>query len=114
MRKVTQPFSPYIEKALRGERCSRQGYLPHNLAGRRYFHIDYVPDKDADGKVRGAYVLIQDLTELKQAEEKFRAFVEAAPDAMIIHDAQGKIVVINAQAERMFGYSRRGTDRPAC
>lgn len=97
---------PYIEKALRGERCSREGYLPHNLAGRRYFHIDYVPDKDGDGKVRGTYVLIQDLTELKQTEEKFRAFVETAPDAMVIHGAQGKIAVISAQAERMFGYSK--------
>lgn len=97
---------PYIEKALKGERCNFLGYIPHKLGGHRYHYIDYVPDKDSDGKVRGAYILIQDLTDLKQTEEKFRAFVESGPDAMIIHDAQGKMVVMSAQAERMFGYSK--------
>jgi PAS domain S-box-containing protein len=98
---------PYIEEALRGERCTREGYLPHKLADRGFYKVDYVPDKDPDGKVRGIYILIQDLTELKQTEEMFRAFVETAPDAMIIHNRQGNIIVVNAQAERMFGYSKQ-------
>jgi two-component system CheB/CheR fusion protein len=44
--------------------------------------------------------------ELKLAEERFRAFVEAAPDAMIIVDAEGKIQLINGRVETMLGYSR--------
>lgn len=36
----------------------------------------------------------------------YRYLVEAAPDAMIVVDEDGRITVINAEAERMFGYSR--------
>jgi PAS domain S-box-containing protein len=51
--------------------------------------------------------VIRNLTELKEAEEKFRAFVETAPQAIIIHDAKGKIVVVNSEAEHIFGYRRQ-------
>src|SRR5205085_2523996 len=39
-------------------------------------------------------------------EDNFRALLEVAPDAMIVVDAQGEIVLINGQTERLFGYQR--------
>ena len=49
---------------------------------------------------------IRDITERKIAERKFRGLLEAAPDAMIITGREGMIELINAQTEKMFGYSR--------
>jgi diguanylate cyclase (GGDEF)-like protein/PAS domain S-box-containing protein len=42
----------------------------------------------------------------RRAEVNFDGLFEAAPDGMVIIDAYGEIVMINAQAETMFGYSR--------
>jgi PAS domain S-box-containing protein len=60
----------------------------------------------ADGKtiaVRGVSI---DITERKQAEEKFRLAVEASPSGIVLVDGEGKIVLVNAHIEELFGYRR--------
>jgi PAS domain S-box-containing protein len=47
-----------------------------------------------------------DITEQKKAEEKFKDLLESAPDATIIVNEKGKIVLVNHQTESLFGYKK--------
>jgi PAS domain S-box-containing protein len=49
---------------------------------------------------------IVDISARKKLEERFRQVVESAPNAMVMIDAKGRIVMVNTQAERVFGYER--------
>ena len=43
---------------------------------------------------------------LRDTESRFRSLLELAPDAIVIADDKGRIVLVNSQTERLFGYTR--------
>ena len=51
-------------------------------------------------------LLSRDLSASKESGAKYRGLLEAAPDAMVVVNAGGEIVLLNVQAEKQFGYSR--------
>jgi PAS domain S-box-containing protein len=50
--------------------------------------------------------VVMETQRLGRSEERFRRLVEAMPNAMVKVNAAGRIVMINAETERLFGYTR--------
>lgn len=57
-------------------------------------------------EIIGFSVIAKDISNTKLEEERFRMAVEAAPNAMIMVNQEGNIVLINSEAEAMFGYTK--------
>lgn len=60
----------------------------------------------ADTELAEWHGCIFDITDLKQAEARLTNFLEAAPDPVITTNGKSEIVLVNAQAERLYGYSK--------
>jgi len=84
------------------------------------------PLRSASGEITGMMTMLADTTDRKReerekvellaseqaaraevdVEKRYRKLLEAAPDAILEVDRQGRIVLVNLQAERLFGYTR--------
>src|SRR5438128_5068934 len=62
--------------------------------------------RGADGNDLVLRGVSMDVTERKRAEEKFRLATEASPSGILLVNDQGRIVLVNSQIEKLFGYRR--------
>lgn len=76
-------------------------------SGPRHGEVAVTPLYDASGVATHLIGIVHDITERKRREQR-RAedLLEAAPDAMVVVDQTSRIVLVNAQTERLFGYER--------
>lgn len=87
-------------------RHEEQGMRVRKDGSRFLAHVTCTALRDPDGTLRGFSEFSHDLSERTEGEARYRGLLEAAPDAMVVVNAAGEIVLLNLQAERQFGYHR--------
>ena len=72
-----QTISGYVDSVLKGETVNYETEIPYKDGGTRFVNATYMPDRGANGQVKGFFALVQDITESKQAEEELRQWADA-------------------------------------
>jgi PAS domain S-box-containing protein len=99
--------SAMFEKSLMDQPVENFETVRAAKGGRRIdVSLSLRPVKSSSGEVVGVAKITRDITEQKSAEEKFRLAVESSPSGMLMVDRMGKIVMVNTEIERLFGYRR--------
>jgi len=101
-----------VHEALTGTTVTFEANVNYKVAGNRFISGAYVPDIGDKGEVRGLYVLITDVSDLKRSEEllrssqeRMRILTESFTDyAIFSTDMEGRIDTWNPGAANIFGY----------
>jgi PAS domain S-box-containing protein len=80
-----------------------QGMRMRKSGGRFLVRTTYTASRDLTGKLLGFSVVSRDLSQGAESDAKYRGLLEAAPDAMVVVNQGGEIVLLNVQAEKQFG-----------
>jgi PAS domain S-box-containing protein len=103
-----------LDQIRSGERVEHFETMRRRKDGREIpVSLTVSPIRDVRGVIVGASKIARDISErierdhaLQESEGRFRRAVEAAPNALIGVGAGGRIELVNAAAEQMFGYER--------
>jgi PAS domain S-box-containing protein len=95
-----------LKSAIEGGRYEDEGWRLRKDGSSYWANVIITPLHDAKGVVVGFSKVTRDITTRKKEETRLRDLIEAAPDGMVVVDSEGKILIVNSQSERLFGYRR--------
>lgn len=99
----SRSVTEHLEAAAKGQTVSMfEARALHSDGSYRWLSWNVTPI----AKERSLYIVGRDITELKQSQQLFEGVLQSAPDAMVLVDRRGQIVMVNRQTERIFGYGQ--------
>jgi PAS domain S-box-containing protein len=108
-----EKIRPHADAALQGQLVRFESVLPYREGGARAVQVTYLPHRDRTQRVVGFYVLVQDLSEWREAqlallasEERLRRAVQHAPVPVMIHADDGEVIHLSDTWCELTGYSR--------
>lgn len=123
-----EPETPLTHETFRGrvhpeDRARLKSIVDHALKTRSHYEAEYriqLPDGvirwiagrgqcvlDEKQGLKRLVGVSMDMTDRKQAEQLFQLATEASPSGIMLFDADGQIVLVNAHIEDLFGYDRQ-------
>src|ERR1700730_12974901 len=87
-------------------RCEDEGWRVRKDGTKFWAEGVITPIYNDNGELSGFSKVTRDVSGRREAERKFKDLLEAAPDAMVVVNQGGEIVLLNLQAEKQFGYRR--------
>ena len=78
----------------------------HDQLERAHLQLEKRVEERTRDLARANESLKVEISEREKTENKFRILLESSPDAIVIVDEHGKIVLTNHQADQMFGYEK--------
>jgi PAS domain S-box-containing protein len=86
--------------------CEDEGWRVRKDGTKFWAEVVITPIYNDNEKLSGFSKVTRDVSGRRAAERKFKDLLEAAPDAMVVVNQGGEIVLLNLQAEKQFGYRR--------
>jgi len=95
-----------LKTAASAGRFEDEGWRLRQDGSRFWANVITTPLHDPLGQLIGFGKVLRDLSQRQQATERFRLIVESAPNAIVMANHEGLMVLVNSQTERLFGYTR--------
>ncbi|MFT4925101.1 MAG: PAS domain S-box-containing protein [Phenylobacterium sp.] len=104
---VSKPRDGGIEKAAAGQLLQDQELKVKRGNGDiLYVLLSATPSYDKNNQLNEIRLTLIDVSERKAGEERLSSLLESAPDAMLVINRSGEIVLVNSKVEKLFGYTR--------
>ncbi|MCR5875530.1 PAS domain-containing protein [Phenylobacterium sp. J426] len=104
--KAAESTEVYVKTALDGGTVEFESSLAYSRRGARRVRMVFAPAREADGRIPGFFVYIEDITVRYDAEAAVAAALDGLADGYVALDRNLRFTYVNSAAARLYGLTR--------